>query len=122
MPPPPQTVDEYLAGIGTAQRAALVRLRQIVRAAAPEAQECISCGIPAFRLHGKMLIYIGAAAKHCVLYGVEETHRGEFDAYDTSGRGTLGFTPDRPLPEELVRRLVQARVAKLAGQRSRTSR
>lgn len=113
MPTKPQTIDEYLAGIGTAQSAALQRLRKIVHAVVPQAQECISYGIPAFRLDGKMLIYLGAAAKHCAIYGVEETRAGEFKDYDTSGRGTLRFTPDRPLPEDLVRRLLQARIAKV---------
>lgn len=113
MPTKPQTIDEYLADIGTAQSAALQRLRRIVHAVAPQAQECISYGIPAFRLNGKMLIYLGAAAKHCAIYGVEETRTGEFKDYDTSGRGTLRFTPDRPLPEDLVRRLLQARIAKV---------
>jgi uncharacterized protein YdhG (YjbR/CyaY superfamily) len=113
MPTKPQTIDEYLAGIGTAQSAALQRLRRIVHAVVPKAQECISYGIPAFRLDGKMLIYLGAAAKHCAIYGVEETRTGEFKDYDTSGRGTLRFTPDRPLPEDLVRRLLQARIAKV---------
>jgi uncharacterized protein YdhG (YjbR/CyaY superfamily) len=109
----PQTIDEYLAGIGAAQRAALQRLRKIVHAVVPQAQECISYGIPAFRLNGKVLIYLGAAAKHCAIYGVEETRTGEFKDYDTSGRGTLRFTPDRALPEDLVRRLLQARMAKV---------
>jgi uncharacterized protein YdhG (YjbR/CyaY superfamily) len=121
MPTKPQTIDEYLAGIGAEQRAALERLRRIVRAVAPEAQECISYGIPAFRLEGKVLIYLGAAAKHCAIYGVEESRRGEFEGYDIRGRGTLRFTPDRPLPEDLVRRLVKARLAKLAGPRTRRS-
>lgn len=113
MPTKPLTIDEYLAGIGTAQRAALERLRRIVHAVVPQVQECISYGIPAFRLDGKMLIYIGAAATHCAIYGVEETRAGEFKDYDTSGRGTLRFTPDQPLPEDLVRRLLHARMSKL---------
>ena len=113
MPTKPLTIDEYLAGIGTAQSAALQRLRRIVHAVVPQVQECISCGIPAFRLDGKMLIYLGAAAKHCAIYGVEETRTGEFKDYDTSGRGTLRFATDRPLPEGLVRRLLQARSAKV---------
>lgn len=117
----PQTVDDYLAGVGATQRAALQRLRGIILAAVPGVQECISYGIPAFKLNGKMLIYIGAAAKHCAIYGVQETKPGEFNGYDTSGRGTLRFTPDRPLPEDLVHRLVLARIAKVAGTRGQGS-
>jgi len=111
-----RTIDEYLASLSDDKRAALERLRKTIHAAAPGAEECISYGIPAFRLNGKFLIYIGAAAKHCAIYGVTETRKGEFKDYDTSGRGTLRFKADNALPEDLVRRLVKARMAKIAGQ------
>ena len=49
----PKTIDEYLAALGDEQRAALEKLRKSIRAAAPKAQECISYGLPAFRLKPK---------------------------------------------------------------------
>ena len=49
----PKSIDEYLAAVSDEQRAALERIRKTVRAAAPGAEECISYGLPAFRLDGK---------------------------------------------------------------------
>lgn len=104
-------MDEYLAGLSDENRAALERLRKIVIAAAPGAEECISYNLPAFRLQAKVFFWFGAAAKHCAIYGVSETEAGEFKKYDTS-KGTLRFQPDHPLPDALVRRLVIARIEK----------
>jgi uncharacterized protein YdhG (YjbR/CyaY superfamily) len=109
-----KTMDEYLAALSSDKRAALERLRKIIHAAAPGAEECISYELPAFRLDGKWLVWIGAAANHCAIYGVAETHKGELKGYDTSGRGTIRFQADNPLPATLVRKLVKARIAKIA--------
>jgi len=59
------TIDEYLAPLSNEKRAALEKLRRAIQAAAPKAEECISYGVPAFRLGGRMLVAFGAAAKHC---------------------------------------------------------
>jgi uncharacterized protein YdhG (YjbR/CyaY superfamily) len=56
----PKTINEYLATLGEKQRAALEKLRKSIRAAAPNAQECISYGLPAFRLDQKPLVAFGA--------------------------------------------------------------
>ena len=111
-PVKPATIDEYLATLSRDKRAALQRVRRIIRGTAPGVEERISYGIPQFRLAGKVLLYIGAAASHCAIYGVTEPRKGDFKGYDTSGRGTLRFAPERPLPAALVRRLVKARLAK----------
>lgn len=112
----PRTIDEYIAALGNEQRAALERLRKIIRSAAPRAEECISYQIPAFRLDGKGLVWIGAAANHCAIYGLVGAHADELEDYDTSGKGTIRFRPDQPLPAELVRKLVKARIARNAAQ------
>jgi uncharacterized protein YdhG (YjbR/CyaY superfamily) len=111
------TIDEYLAPLAAGERAALERLRRDIHAAAPEAEECISYGIPAFRLDGRMLVAFGAAAKHCAFYpGAHPVAElaDELAAYDTS-KGTVRFPPERPLPATLVRKLVKARMAEYAG-------
>jgi uncharacterized protein YdhG (YjbR/CyaY superfamily) len=110
-----KTIDTYLATISSEKRAALGRLRKIIRGAAPEAEECISYGIPAFRLNGKFLVGLGAAATHCSFYpgAVLTTFGEELSRYDTS-KGTIRFQPDKPLPSALVRKLVKARMAKVA--------
>src|SRR6187455_2364374 len=93
----PATIDDYLAGVSSDKRAALERLRKIIRSAAPGAEECISYQIPAFRLDGKGLVWFGAAANHCALYGVVGAGADGLEDYDTSGKGTIRFRPDKPL-------------------------
>ena len=110
----PKTIDDYLAGLNADKRAALERLRKVIRAAAPKAEECISYGLPAFRLNGKPLVAFGAAANHCAFYPMSgsmvEAFKRELKAYDTS-KGTIRFQTDKPLPNALVRKLVRARIA-----------
>jgi len=123
MPAKPQTIDEYLAPLSTEKRAALERLRKDIRAAAPDAEECISYQMPAFRLHGKMLVWFGATANHCAFYpgAVVEDMKDELAGYDLS-KGTIRFQPGEPLPASLVRKLVEARIAKSAPSKKSTSR
>lgn len=115
----PRTIDEYLAPLSDEKRAALEKLRRAIRAAAPEAAECISYQVPAFRLGGRLLVAFGAASKHCAFYPGAfpiEAHRDELEAYDTS-TGTIRFQEDRPLPATLVRKLVKTRIAQYTARR-----
>jgi uncharacterized protein YdhG (YjbR/CyaY superfamily) len=107
------TIDEYLAALSADKRAALQWLRRHIKAAAPGAEECISYGIPAFRHDGKLLVHFGAAARHCSFYpgAVVESFRAELREYDTS-KGTIRFQPGSPLPAGLVKRIVQAQIAR----------
>jgi len=111
----PRTIDDYLAGVGAGQRAALEKLRKTIRAAAPKAEECISYGLAAFRLNGRPLVAFGAAANHCAFYPMNSTTVAAFQdqlkSFETS-KGTIRFSPDKPLPMPLVRKLVRARTAK----------
>lgn len=110
----PATTDQYLAQLGEEQRSALEAVRRTVRGAAPFAEECLSYGLPAFRVDGRPLVAFGASAHHCAFYPMNpatvEAHRRELKDFDTS-KGTVRFQPDRPLPPGLVRKLVAARVA-----------
>ena len=109
----PTTIDEYLAALPADKRGALEALRQIIREAAPQAEECISYQLPAFRYNG-MLVGFGATTNHCAFYLMSgatlEAHQDELQQYDTS-KGTIRFQADKPLPAELVRKLLQARLA-----------
>src|SRR5262249_61435296 len=82
----PRTIDDYLAPLSKDKRDALRRLRMTIRAAAPRAQECISYGIPAFRLDGRMLVWFGASKSHCSFYpgGVVQEFQDELGDYDIS--------------------------------------
>jgi uncharacterized protein YdhG (YjbR/CyaY superfamily) len=114
--PKPKTIDEYLAGVKPDQRTALEKLRGTIRAVAPEAEECISYGIPAFRLNGRLLVGFGAWANHCSFYPMSSMTLKKFqrDVQDfQTSKGTLRFSPDKPLPVALVKKLVQARMANI---------
>jgi len=110
----PSTIDHYVAGVNGDQRAVLEKIRKAIRAAAPNAEECISYGIPAFRLNGRSLVFFGAWANHCAFYpGSSATlkkFRNELRNFQTS-KGTLRFSLDKPLQVALVKKLVKARIA-----------
>jgi uncharacterized protein YdhG (YjbR/CyaY superfamily) len=110
----PRTIDEYLAGVSAEQRIALEKLRKTVRTVAPSAEECISYGIPAFRLNGRSLVFFGAWADHCSFYpGSSATlkkFRDDLKDFETS-KGTIRFSPQQSLPAALVTKLVKARMA-----------
>jgi uncharacterized protein YdhG (YjbR/CyaY superfamily) len=116
MPGQPSTIDEYLSVLSADKRAALQALRELIHTAAPEATECISYKMPAFKLNG-MLVGFAAHANHCALYAWNATSiaafAGDLTDFEIS-KGTIRFTPEKPLPAELVRRLVEAKVAKNA--------
>jgi len=110
----PQTIDEYLATAKPDQRRTLTKLRKTIRAVAPKAEECISYGIPAFRLNGSSLVFFGAWANHCSFYPGSSTTLKQFraDLKDFQiTKGTIRFSPDNPLPRALVKKLVKARIA-----------
>jgi uncharacterized protein YdhG (YjbR/CyaY superfamily) len=109
-----KTIDEYLAGVNADHRDALQKLRETIHGVAPKAEECISYGIPAFHLNGRSLVFFGAWANHCAFYpGSSATlkkFRNELSDFQTS-KGTLRFSPDKPMPVALVKKLVKARIA-----------
>jgi len=108
-----QTIDAYLSPLSREKRAALGKLRRDIRSAAPRAEECISYGIPAFRLDGKFLVAFGTAVNHCSFFPGAypiEVRKAELKGYDTS-KGTIRFPPESPLSVTLVRKLVKARIA-----------
>ena len=82
----PKTIDEYLAALSDDKRAALEKIRKTIRAAAPQAEECISYQIPAFRQNG-MLVGFGATANHCAFYLMSSTtvavFKEQLKGYDT---------------------------------------
>ena len=107
-------VDAYLAGLEEPKRSTLEALRRSIRAVVPDAQECISYGMPAFRVDGKVVAGFAAFKNHLAYL----PHSGEVLAdlgdalagYERTS-GSLHFPVDEPLPAELVRRLVEAKLA-----------
>lgn len=113
---PTKTVHDYLAAAPTDKRAALMKLRKTIKAAAPKATEGISYGIMGFKHNGKALVYLGYAKSHCALYGSTgrfvDAHAAELKAYDLS-KGTIRFPADKPLPDRLVKKLIRARIVEI---------
>jgi uncharacterized protein YdhG (YjbR/CyaY superfamily) len=94
----PKTTDDYLAAVSADKRAALETLRTAIKAAAPEAEECISYQLPAFRLNGKLLVAYGAAANHCAFYpgSTLQGLKDELKNYDTSKGTPFAFPQTSP--------------------------
>src|SRR6187551_874184 len=96
-----ESVDEYLAALPERQRAVLERLRKQIHRAAPGATEAISYQMPAFRVDGRFVVWFAGFADHCSLFpaseGVRSTLAEEIAPY-LSGKGTIRFTVQRPLP------------------------
>jgi uncharacterized protein YdhG (YjbR/CyaY superfamily) len=112
----PKTTDDYLAAVSPDKRTALETLRKSIKAAVPKAEECISYQVPAFRLNGKLLVAYAAAANHCAFYpgSIVQAMKDELKDYDT-GKGTIRFPANKPLPPDLVRKLIKLRIAKNDG-------
>ena len=110
----PNRIDEYLAGVDADKRKALAALRKTIRAIVPKAEECISYGIPAFRLDGSVIAGFAATGDGCSYYPFSgttlRTLADELAAFDRT-KSALHFTPGRPLPATLVRKLLRARLA-----------
>jgi len=109
----PDTVDEYLATLPDDRRAAMEQLRQTIRAAAPAAHEQLSYKMPAFKTHGQFLVSYDAYKKHYSLFpasdGVVDGLGDEIRPH-LAGRGTIHFPADRPLPLDLIRRIIEIRL------------
>ena len=112
------TVDEYLATLPDDRRAWMQRLRETIRAAAPEAVEVITYKMPGFRSHGTFLVSYDAYKRHYSLFpaseAVIEACGDELAPYVT-GKGTINFPAGIPVPVELVTRIVRVRVAENAA-------
>ena len=116
----PTSIEDYLAALPEEQRAALEELRETIRAAAPRATEKISYAMPAFEQDGRFLVSYAAFKDHCSFYpasaAVMEALGEELEPY-FSGKGTLRFQADEPIPAALVRKIVRVRLQENTARR-----
>ena len=109
---PAKNIDEYMGDFPDDVRGLLQQIRATIKAAAPEATEAIKYGIPTFILNGN-LVHFGGYKNHIGFYpapmGIEAFE--EARQYET-GRGTMQFALDKPLPLDLITRIVKYRVDK----------
>jgi uncharacterized protein YdhG (YjbR/CyaY superfamily) len=110
------TVDDSLAALSEPDRGCLHRVIDIARAMVPEAVEGMSYGMPALKFEGKPLIGVVAAAKHLSVFpfspAVIDAVAGRLEGYSLS-KGTIRFTPDHPLPDDVLEEIVRLRRAEI---------
>lgn len=105
-------VEEYIAGFPEAVRVLLEQVRATIKAAAPEAVESISYGMPAYKRNGRPLVYFAGYKKHIGFYATPTGHAAfteELSKYK-QGKGSVQFPVGEPLPLDLISRIVQFRV------------
>lgn len=116
------SVDEYIAALPEDRRAAIEGIRTAIRAAAPDATETIAYQMPAFRTDGQFLVSYAAFKVHYSLFpasdAVVEALGKDLRPY-LAGKGTIRFPADKPIPTELVARIVRIRVTENATHRRR---
>lgn len=110
-----QTIDQYIATLPEEAHKAMQEVRQAMQSVNPALEEGISYGIAAFKLDGKFLIYFAGYKKHIGIYPVpndEPEFEKDFAAYKTSGKGAIQFPLNKPMPLELIKRIVKYRIKK----------
>lgn len=119
----PATVGEYVSGFPRPVRAALERVRAAIRKGVPAADEVISYGIAAYKLHGRIVVYFAGWKEHYAIYpataALSAAFKEELAPYELSGKGTIRFPLSEPVPAKLIAALakfrakeVEARVGK----------
>lgn len=110
-----KTIDEYIGTFSPEIQAVLQKMRQTIREAAPEAEETISYQMPTFKLKGKNLVHFAAFQHHIGFYptpsGIEQ-FKAELSQYKWS-KGAVQFSIDKPIPFDLVKRIVAFRVGEV---------
>lgn len=120
----PSPIDDYLRTVPEDRRRALEDLRMKIRSVVPDAQECISYRIPAFRVQGGVVAGFQATQNGCSFYpfsgSVLKAVADLTRSYEQT-KSALHFAPDSPLPATLVRRLIQSRLSEIDSRRRRAA-
>ena len=107
-----KTIDEYIKTFPEDVQSILERMRQTIRKAAPEAVEAISYQMPTFKLNGKNLVFFAAFKNHIGFYPIPsgiKAFKKELSQYK-GGKGSVQFPIDKPVPYDLVKKIVIFRV------------
>ena len=113
-------MDDYLDGLQPMEKVALERVRAVVGGLAPDAEEGTSYGVPAFIYAGRPLLGFSAAKKHLSIFPFSpaaiDAVRERLDGFNLA-TGTIRFSPERPVPEDVLADLVRARKQEIATRR-----
>ena len=108
----PSNIEEYISGFPKDTQKILEQIRATIKKAAPDAEETISYAIPAFTLKGRHLVYFAGYENHTSLYPAprgNDAFKKELSAYK-GGKGTVQFPLDKPIPLDLITKIVKFRV------------
>jgi uncharacterized protein YdhG (YjbR/CyaY superfamily) len=120
----PRDIDEYIARFPLDIQEILEEIRVTIKKVVPEAEETISYGIPTFNLNGTYLIYFAAYKNHIGFYPVPralDQLDKDFASYKTSGKGTIQFPLNKPMPLNLIIKLVKFKVKENVEKRKKKS-
>jgi uncharacterized protein YdhG (YjbR/CyaY superfamily) len=110
------TVDEYIDAFPKDIQDILKKIRLTIKETAPGAEEIISYKIPSFKLNGGYLIYFAAWKKHIGFYPITssmEKSIKELSLYKTSGKETVQFPLDKPMPLSLIKKIIRYRMKEI---------
>lgn len=109
------SVEEYISNFPLDVQSRLKKIRQIIKDISPDAVESISYGMPAYKLNKKPLVYFGGFTGHIGLYATPSAHekfQTELSTYK-KGKGSVQFPLNKPLPEELIAKMIEFKVAEI---------
>jgi uncharacterized protein YdhG (YjbR/CyaY superfamily) len=112
----PQSVDAYIAQFPKTTREILLEIRDTIKQAAPDAEESISYGMPAYKLYAKPLVYFAGYEKHIGFYATPAGHAAfekQLSKYK-QGKGSVQFPIDEPMPLSLITKMVKFRAQEAA--------
>jgi uncharacterized protein YdhG (YjbR/CyaY superfamily) len=119
----PETVDDYVATLAPDRRAVMEQFRATITAAAPDAVESLAYKMPAFRSHGgQFLVSFDAYKNHYSLFPASESvveRLGDEIRPFLAGQGTIRFPASKPIPTDLITRIVKIRLAENAARQRR---
>ncbi|MCX2681135.1 DUF1801 domain-containing protein [Galbibacter sp. EGI 63066] len=105
-------IEKYIEQFPENVQGILRNMRKLIKDNAPEAEEKISYGMPGYKIHGKPLVYFAAYKNHIGFYATPTGHsefKDELSKYK-HGKGSVQFPLDKPMPYELIERIVKYRV------------
>jgi uncharacterized protein YdhG (YjbR/CyaY superfamily) len=117
---PARTIDEYIAMQAAAMQMVLERVRGVIAKAVPDAEECISYQIPAFKLHGRVMLYFAGWKEHYSVYPASDAMVAAFPdelAQYRVSKGTLRFSLSESVPVKLIGRIANFRAEELAARK-----
>lgn len=112
-----ETIDAYIQNFPMEVQQYLIKIRFVIKNAAPEAVESMSYGMPAYKLNGKPLVYFAAYKNHIGFYATPSGHSAflkELSAYK-QGKGSVQFPLNKPIPMQLISEIVAFRVAEITS-------